>query len=414
MWSVFGMGGGGSSSSGADAHGGGGGGVNGYGNVYLAPGERRICNCQFVPGLASGFRACRCTTRCTLPMPVHPETGWLKMLWDSARPVGFKSELLPATTTLDITPQTELTRDLFVTFPAMSSTSQIISPADWREKLFPPHRDTPNVHPTHPIMPLVIELIDYTSSAALDLSIITENKFGARAHWTPRAGTCLIEGDRSDAWRPTEGVFLPPQPSSGGGAARRVLYVYDAEECARPSTRACLAINFQQLQTEMKLAARTDSAVSLIPMPPTASPKPIRDAKQLFALCVVREITRTATKPMEVGTLVREADQSQGASHIVLPHYYKTAPEVVRRPGATDDLMELLETWRDRAGHARRCFDASARLIINATQLGSTGAPKPVTLHLRVTYVTVPHMTAVEPLSAATAATTTTTTTEIS
>jgi hypothetical protein len=394
VWSVFGYG----NSAGAAA----GDSPPGYGSMTLASGDRRFCACHFAPGMSSGFRACRCTTRCTLPAPVHPETGWLKMLWDSTHPVGFKSELLPATTMLDITPQTELTRDLFITFPAMSATSQNISPADWREKLFPPHRDVANVHPTHPIMPLVIELIDYTSSAALDLSIVTENRVGKIVHWTPRAGTCLIDGDRSESWRATEGVFLPPQPA--GGAARRVLYVYDVEECARPSIRACLAINFQQLQTDIKFASRTDSAVSLIPMPPTMSPKPIRDAKQLFALCVAREIVRAATKPvMEVSTLVREADQSQGAPHIVLPHYFKTAPEV-RRPGVTDDLMELLETWRDRAGHARRCFDASSRLTITAAQLGAGGATKPVTLHLRFTYVTVPHMTSVEPLTAAAAA----------
>jgi hypothetical protein len=323
------------------------------------------------------------------------------MLWDSTHHVGFKTDLLPATTTLDITPQTELTRDLFITFPAMSTSTQAISAADWREKLFPPHRDIANVHPTHPIMPLVIELVGYTSSAALDLTIVTENRQGSRVYWTPRAGTCLIEGDKSDSWRPTDGVFLPPQPA--GCTARRVLYVYDADECARPSTRACLAINFQQLQTEIKLAGRTDSAVSFIPMPPTASPKPIRDAKQLFALCVAREIMRTATKPMEIGTLVQDVDQKQSAPHIILPHYFKTAPEV-RRPGATDDLMELLEAWRDRAGHARRCFDASSKLTISATQMGAGGNTKPVTLHLRFTYVTVPHMTSAEPLAAAAAA----------
>jgi len=398
VWSVFGYG----NSSGAAASGDT---VSGSGNVPGALStEKRICACHFVPGLASGFRACRCTTRCTQPAPVHPETGWLRMLWDSTHIVGFKTELLPATTMLEITPQTELTRDLFITFPAMSATSQNISPADWREKLFPPHREIANVHPTHPIMPLVIELIDYTSSAALDLSIVTENRNGHRVYWTPRAGTCLLEGDRPENWRPTDGVFLPAQPA--GGVARRVLYVYDVDECARPSTRACLAINFQQLQTDIKFAARTDSAVSLVPMPPTASPKPIRDAKQLFALCVAREIVRAATKPvMEVSTLVREADQTQGAPHIILPHFFKTAPEVMRRPGASDDLMELLEAWRDRAGHARRCFDASSKLTINAAQLGAGGATKPVTLHLRFTYVTVPHMTSVEPL--ATAASTT-------
>lgn len=368
----------------------------------LAMADRRICVCQFAPGMASGFRACRCTTRCTQPVPVHPETGWLRMLWDAARPVGFKTELLPATTTLDITPQTELTRDLVITFPVSTTTSQIISPHDWLTKLFPPHRDVPAVHPTHPIMPLVIELIDYTSNTALDLTIVSENRNGARVPWTPPRGTCIIEGEKSDTWRPTEGVFLHPQPN--GGHARRVLYVYDAEECARPSTRACLAINFQQLQADIRFATRADSAVSLIPMPPNASPKPIRDAKQLFALCVAREISRVATRPtMEISALVRDQDPQMGSAHIVLPHYFKMAPEA-RRPNAPDDLMELLDYWKERAGHTRRCFDASSKLIIAATQLGSNGGvAKPITLHLRFTYVTVPHMTAVEP-SANTAA----------
>lgn len=399
MWPFFGTGSS-SGGSGAPAYEGG-----AAANLSIqAANERRVCTCQFAPGMTAGFRLCRCNTRCTPPITIHPAVGWLTQLWDNTRHVGFKSELLPETTTLDITPKTELTRDLVLTFPLGTSSTQHISPNDWRDKLFPPHRDIPNVHPLFPMMPLVIELIDYTSNTALDLTILTQSRNGHQRRWTPQGGTCVIEGDRSDNWRHTDGVYLPPQPN--GGVARRVLYVYDVEECSLPSIRACLAINWTSLQSEIKFASRVDAGVSLIKMPPTLSSQGIRDAKQLFALCVAREIARSATKPaMEVTSLVREQDQSQGSSMIVLPHYFKTAPEARRLNGANDDLMDLIEYWQTKAGHARRCFDATSTLIITAAQLGSGGNfTKPVSIHLRFTYVTVPLMVSTELNSPAAAA----------
>lgn len=395
MWTVFGLGSNGGSDPASTA--GGAAAANGFNpNAALALAtERRICSCHFVPGLASGFRACRCTTRCTPPVSVHPATGWLNMLFDGTKHIGFKYETLPVTTTLDITPQTELTRDLVITFPGQSTASQTLTPNEWRSKLFPPQAGMVHVHPTHPVMPLVIELLDYTSTSALDLTITTQHPNGGRVSWLPRGGTCIVEGD---GWRATDGVFLPPQPGGGGGGsgARRLLYVYDAEECSRPSTRACLTIDFEQLRTDIIFTGR-DTLVSHIKMPPTLSPIPIRDPKQLFALCVAREIARTATKPsMEVSSLVREVDQAQGASCIVLPHFFKTAVEL-RRPGTNNDLLDLLDYWKDRAGHARRCFEASSNLVISATPIGQGGFIKPITLHLRFTYVTVPRMIHTEP-----------------
>jgi hypothetical protein len=66
----------------------------------------------------------------------------------------------------------------------------------------------------------------------------------------------------------------------------------------------------------------------------------------------------------------------------------------------TDDLTELINFYRDKAGHARRCFEANSTLVINATPRGSSVASAllPVTLLLRFTYVIVPHMTSVDPV----------------
>jgi hypothetical protein len=369
-------------------------------NVSLQTSDKRVCSCLFAPGMASGFRQCRCNTRCTQPMPIHPAQGWLAMLYDGTRFVGFKSELLPETTSVEITPKTELTRDIVITFPASTSTTQIIQPEDWRVKLFPPHRDVMNVHPFYPIMPLVIELIDYTSDSALELTIHTVNRQGLQQFWTPRHGTCIVEGARSDNWRNAEGVYLPHQPS--GGVARRVLYVYDVEECSRPSIRACMTINWNALQSEIRFATRPDTAVSYISMPPTQSTKPIRDAKQLFALCVARDIQRTATtKNVEISSLVRDSDQSQEPPTIMLPQYFKTAVESRNKPGGIDDLSELIEYWKNKAAHAQRCFDATSALHIAARPIGPGGnSAKPVTLHLRFTYVTIPVMTNADPAAA--------------
>lgn len=403
MWMLgLGSGGGGGGGSSGATNGGTGYANSGHIDVYGdAAAARRICSCSFVPGMPTGFRVCRCTTRCTPPILPHPSCGWLPTLFNSDRPVGFKFESLPPTTTLDITPQTEMTRDVAITFPMQSSNRLTMKPDQWRAR-FPPHRTATTVHPTYPIMPLIIELVDYTSNTALDLTIVSHNVQGTLVPWTPPGGTWLIDGDGPNACKATDGVYLPPKPSVGGFGTK-VLYVYDADECARPSTRACLAIDFQQLQNDIQYASGADSATSLIQMPPHESGQPIRDAKQLFALCVAREITQLATTAAnsELRTLVREQNPALGPHMMKLPHYFRT-PTESRRPGVADDLTELVNAYRDKAGHARRCFDANSSLVISAVPRGaSLMVQAPVTLHLRFTYVAVPHMTAMEPLALA-------------